>query len=444
MKNDIKRYVVVGTGITGSSVVSYLLAQNHFVMAMDSRDLPPNAEKIKKQVGKENVCFGKFNQQWLSDADVIVLSPGIDIKTQEIQLAIKHGVEVLGDIDIFAHDSQKPYLAITGSNGKSTVATLATEILKSQGLNVRAGANLGEPALNLLNDAAVDIYVLELSSFQLETSRSIAPDVAVVLNVSEDHLDRHESLDQYFRIKMSIYDNAKYKVVPRNTQIGKAFNHVTSFGLDAPQKDNFGILQDETGEWFARGDKNLLNTNQIGLIGESGKLNVLAALALTDAYIKNWDDALQAASEFSGLSHRCELVLDKNDIQWIDDSKGTNIGATTAAINGIERPIILLLGGIHKGGSLVDLVEAVKGNVKTVIVYGQDKKLFFEALNDFVDTYVATSLDHAVTLASEHAKRGDTVLLSPACASFDMFANYEERGNEFQALVRMQEEVDGC
>ena len=442
MKHDSKRYVVVGAGVTGDSIVSYLLTNNKYIRAMDSRDLPPNASSVKQQLGEQNVCFGKFNQEWLLDADVILLSPGVDIKTDEIQAAIQQGVEVIGDIELFARNTKKPYIAVTGSNGKSTVTTLVTEILKSQNINARAGANIGEPALELLKSSLIDMYVLELSSFQLETCQSVSPEAAVVLNVSDDHLDRHHSLDEYLSIKMSIYDNAKTIIIPRNAEIGDAFENATSFGLDRPHGNNFGIIKDESGEWIARGSEKLMETNQISLIGESGKLNVLAALALTDLYIKDWDKVLQAVKNFTGLPHRCELVLERNNIQWIDDSKGTNVGATAAAINSIERPIVLLLGGIYKGGDIGVLIRAAKGKVKTVIAFGRDKNIFLEAFN-ITNSYKADTLADAVKIAAKNSQAGDAVLLSPACASFDMFANYQDRGRVFQELIKTLEVQNG-
>jgi UDP-N-acetylmuramoylalanine--D-glutamate ligase len=237
MKKDTCRYLVVGAGVTGESVVSYLLANDKNIKVMDSRELPPNAKTIIDKVGAHNVHYGELNQRWLLDADVIVLSPGVDVHTREIQTAIEHGIEVIGDIELFSHNATKPYFAITGSNGKSTVTTLVTEILKSQGIHAKAGANIGEPALDLIQDDSVEMYVLELSSFQLETCQSIRPEAAVVLNISEDHLDRHATYDEYFNIKMSIYDNAKTRIIPRNTTIKT--RHATSFGLDAPPSGHY-------------------------------------------------------------------------------------------------------------------------------------------------------------------------------------------------------------
>ena len=434
MKKDTSRYLVVGAGVTGASVVSFLLANDKSLKVIDSRELPPNAKKIIDKVGARNVHFGDLNQNWLLEADVIVLSPGVDIHTQEIQTAIEHGIEVIGDVELFARNATKPYLAITGSNGKSTVTALVAEILVSQGICAKAGGNIGEPALDLIQDSSVEMYVLELSSFQLETCKSIKPEVAVVLNISDDHLDRHASFDEYLNIKMSIYDNAKTRILPRNTIIKS--KHETSFGLDTPQSGHYGIISDETGEWLAHGQDKLLNTALLRLTGGTGKLNVLAALAITETYIEDYHAALKVLTKFNGLPHRCQLVFEHENIQWVDDSKGTNIGATIAAIKGLERPIILLLGGIYKGGDLDELVSVVSGKVSSVIVYGKDKKIFHQALGEVVNILSADSLEDAVLMASKQSKKNDVVLFSPACASFDMFSNYQERGIAFQELAK--------
>ena len=439
MKTDLANYLIVGAGVSGLSVVEYLSVCNKNFRIMDSRGLPPNAAKIKAIVAGDQICFGSFNQQWLQEADVIVLSPGVSPKTPEIQQAISSGAEVLGDIELFARAISKPYIAITGSNGKSTVTTLVANILNSQGLNARACANIGEPALNLLNEKSIDVYVLELSSFQLETCSSIRPQAAVVLNVSDDHLDRHASFEEYESIKQSIYANAQNKVIPRENSDSKNLssnNEVLSFGEDAPSDLNYGIHNDNAGRWLAKGTNKLINTKELPLLGVAGELNVLAALALTESFIVDQQAALAAIRTFKGLPHRCELVLEQNNVQWIDDSKGTNVGAAVSAIAGLDRPIVLILGGVHKGGSLKSLVTAARDKVSLVIAFGRDKQIFIDALKDVTNVMESNSLVKSVEIAHQYAKAGEAVVLSPACASFDMFSNYIERGLAFQAAVK--------
>ena len=437
MNMDTTNYLVIGAGISGLSVVEHLMSKGKCLRIMDSRNLPPNAIKIKETLIQSQICFGRLNKQWIQEADVIVLSPGVSPSDPEIISNVKNDVEVIGDIELFAREAIMPYIAVTGSNGKSTVTTLVTEILMSQGINAKAGANIGEPALNLLTDPSIEMYVLELSSFQLETCSSISPSGAVVLNVSEDHLDRHQSFEEYSKIKQSIYSNAKNKVVLREDNgNSRLTSDVVSFGVDVPKGNNYGIRDYDSGRWLVRGSEKLVHSDDISLLGEAGELNVLAALALAEPYINDMASALSVVKSFSGLPHRCELVLTHKQIQWVDDSKGTNVGATVSAIIGLNKPIILILGGTHKGGSLESLIKSVDQNVKLVITFGKDKKIFSDALKDVSEVVEMSTLQSAVNYANQNAVSGDVVLFSPACASFDMFANYIERGNAFQSAVR--------
>ena len=439
MSIDSTNYLVIGAGVSGLSVVEYLLARNKQFRVMDSRELPPNAGKLKEILSDTEICFGEFNQQWLLEADVIVLSPGVSPHLPDIQHAVSGGAELLGDVELFAREATKPYIAITGSNGKSTVTTLVAAILQSQGLNAKACANIGEPVLSLVDDKTVDVYVLELSSFQLETCASIRPRAAVVLNVTDDHLDRHASFEQYAEIKKSIYANAELKVIPRaDEQIKRAIfsGRTLSFGQDEPSENNYGIKSDNTGRWLVKGDQQLIKAADLPLLGATGELNVLAALALTQTFVHDQAKALETIRMFKGLPHRCELVLESNNVQWINDSKGTNVGATVSAITGLDRPIVLILGGIHKGGSLQTLVEAVRDRVCLVIVFGRDKQAFIDALKGVVEIVQQNSLVDCVEFALQKAKSGQVVLFSPACASFDMFSNYIERGLVFQIAVK--------
>ena len=436
MSIDEPNYLVIGAGVSGLSVAKFLAAHNKNFRLMDSRDLPPNASEIKTLLPKDRICFGAFDQHWMQEADEIILSPGVALQTPELQQVIAKGVKVYGDVELFAQMATKPYIAITGSNGKSTVTMLVASILNSQGLNAKAGANIGEPALNLLNDESVDIYVLELSSFQLETCSSLRPQVAVVLNVSDDHLDRHQSLEEYAKIKASIYNNAKSKITYRQCQHLSPLNDAISFGENEPEINHYGVKDDGQDRWLMHGEEKLIQVSQLPLLGVTGELNVLAALALTEPYINDKEKALQAIADFKGLPHRCELVAEHQDVRWIDDSKGTNIGATASAISGLDGSVILFLGGVHKGGELESLKKAAAERVKLVIAFGQDKEIFTQGLNDICKIIEVDSLNEAVKLAHANALAGDTVLFSPACASFDMYSNYIERGLAFQKAVK--------
>ncbi len=449
MKIDPTNYLVIGAGASGLSAVEYLLVRNKQFRIMDSRGLPPNAAKIKKILSAAQVCFGKFEQQWLEEADVIVLSPGVSPHLPEIQHAVRRGAELLGDVELFAREVTKPYIAITGSNGKSTVTTLAAAILESQGLNAKACANIGEPVLNLVDDKSIDVYVLELSSFQLETCSSISPRAATVLNVSDDHLDRHASFEEYADIKQSIYANAELKVIARDREKNEPIivsEETLSFGQNLPNGNNYGIKLDESGRWLMRGEQSLIKASDLLLLGAMGELNVLAALALTDTFVHDQAKALDAIRMFKGLPHRCELVVENNNVQWIDDSKGTNVGATVSAITSLDRPIVLILGGANKGGSLDELIEAVRNRVVLVIAFGRDKQIFIDALKDIVETIPQNSLTASVECAYQKATSGEVVLFSPACASFDMFSSYIERGLAFQVAVKqcVLKDENGC
>ena len=436
MKNTQHNYLVLGAGITGWSVVAYLLAQGHSVRVTDSRETPPNGDKIKAVLAREDICFGQLQWSWLQQADTVIVSPGIDSQRAEIQTAIAAGVEVIGDIELFARTARKPYIAITGSNGKSTVTTLVTALLASQNIAVRAGANIGEPALNLLADDNLAMYVLELSSFQLETCQSLSPCAAVVLNITADHLDRHTQFARYQQIKLSIYQQAARKVVARPA-LADALAGDCSFGADVPTSGQYGISTDAAGEqWLVRGDHPIMPVHDIPLLGLTGQLNVLAALALTEPYISDMAAAVDTIKAFNGLPHRCEVVANENDIVWINDSKATNVAAAIAALQGIDRTIILLLGGVYKGGSLAAMVPIIEEKVRAVIVFGEAADMFVDALQDHALVEQAAHLTEAVTLAKQQALTGEAVLLSPACASFDMFDNYMHRGDTFRSAVQ--------
>ena len=428
VSTDETNYLVIGAGVSGLSVAGFLAARNKNFRVMDSRDLPSRASDIKALLPAERICFGRLDPRWIRQADEIILSPGVSPQMPDLQPARIKAARIYGDIELFAQAAVTPYIAITGSNGKSTVTTLLTKILNSQGLKARAGANIGEPALNLLNHQATDIYVLELSSFQLETCWSLCPAAAAVLNISDDHLDRHHSLRAYADIKASIYRQAKNKIVYRQCKYLAPVSDAISFGSDAPAENHYGVKPQAGGRWLMRGNEKLINAAQLALPGMTGELNVLAALALAEPYIVDREKALRAIVDFKGLPHRCQLVAKDNGVKWINDSKGTNPGATAAAICGLDGPVILFLGGVHKGGGLESLRDAVRHRVKLVIAFGRDKGVFTRGLGDICDVIEVTTLPAAIQHAHINARSGDSVLFSPACASFDMYNGLQATG----------------
>ncbi|MEP0174888.1 MAG: UDP-N-acetylmuramoyl-L-alanine--D-glutamate ligase [Paraglaciecola sp.] len=423
-----KKIVVVGMGLTGLSCVRFLKAKGAKVTAMDSR----SELALKLDVP---LFLGPFDGSRLNKADLIVLSPGIDLHLPVIQNAIQSGVQVIGDIELFAQFNETPVIAITGSNGKSTVTHLVVEMCKAAGKKVLMGGNIGIPVLDLLEKPA-DIIVLEISSFQLETTYSLAPLAATVLNISEDHLDRHGDLEAYQTIKLSIYQHAKNIVCNRDD--------ILSYPINSKPALTFGTSNSSNGfSWDKQHNRILLNqlayldAQSCLLVGDHNMLNIQAAAALAkvtgieDEYIK------QGAREFGGLPHRCQTVSLVKDIRWINDSKATNVGATLAAIKGlmsdVKGQLILIAGGEGKEADFTPLNECIGESVDALITLGKDGKQIRSAKSA---SYSVTSIQQAVQQAAKLANSGDIVLLSPACASLDMFVSYQQRGDCFANAVK--------
>ena len=439
--------VVVGLGKTGVSVVKHLVAQGYAVAVTDTRMDPPGLADIPPGVE----CFlGGLDSNLLNKAEEIIISPGLDPNLPELVAAREHGARVIGDIQLLRRATTAPIVAITGSNAKSTVTTLVGEMAKRAGKRVAVGGNLGTPALELLNDDP-ELIILELSSFQLESTTNLSAAVAVVLNLSEDHLDRHGDMLGYHQAKHRIFQNCQKMVFNRDDGLTRPLipDHVPSisFGLNAPDMNQFGVLRDADGTaWLSRGRFRLLNANDMNIQGNHNIANALAALALGESVDLPLESMLQTIKEFNGLAHRCEFVAQVNDVRFYNDSKGTNVGATLAAIEGLGAPLaiqqhklVVILGGEGKGQDFKPLAAALARYAKAVILIGQDAAVIDQAIANVTDKHVAmmhaSSLEHAVQLAVEAASPGDAVLLSPACASFDMFLNYEDRGEQFIACV---------
>ena len=431
--------VVLGMGKTGLSVAKFFDNQSiPFVMA-DTREHPPHLELFKQEFKNVELFLGPQQIQAIQKAKQIIVSPGIDLNLEVIQQAKNSGVKCIGDIELFATYAQKPIVAITGSNGKSTVTSIVSEMANHAGVKSYAGGNLGSPALDLLNHQDAELFVLELSSFQLESVSSLKPRVSTVLNISPDHLDRHGSVEVYAEIKSRIFNNAEICVVNRHDKSVlqmKTSGKTISFGLNQAENEDFGLVTENKKIYLAKGSNPLLSTSQLNLYGESGILNALAALTIGFALNLPLKDMLVTLTHFKGLPHRLAFVGQANSVSWYNDSKGTNIGATIASIRSLQKNIILLAGGIYKGGDLSLLADVVSGCVKDVILFGEDSNLFEQALQATTTTHVTSSMRDAVSKAKHLARPGDKVLLSPACASFDMYANYMARGDDFEACVR--------
>mgnify|MGYP003624334834 FL=1 len=436
-----KRKMVVGIGATGLSVARHLSQLGERFVMLDTRQRPPCLDQLRSELPDVPVALGELAIDIFEGADEIILSPGLSRQIPAVQLAIQSGVSVVSDIELFARSANAPIIAITGSNGKSTVTTLVGEMCRAAGRSVGVGGNLGTPALALLDDNA-QLYVLELSSFQLESVESLNAEVATVLNVSPDHMDRYNSLLDYHQAKHRIFGGARQVVVNRadSLSVPLVSEQVKqwSFGLDRPDFSGFGLLVAQDGEsWLAYQFEKLMPEAELGIKGRHNTSNALAALALGFAVGLPMDGMLSVLRQFKGLPHRCQTVATLNGVAYINDSKATNVGATLAAIHGLSsgNNLVLIAGGRAKGQNFSLLAKALVGPVKQLILIGEDAPTIGDAVSGGVSTVYATSLQAAVEAAQQTAEAGDIVLLSPACASFDMFSGFEDRGDQFIAAV---------
>jgi len=431
--------IVIGLGRTGLAALRYLQSAGRRVAAADTRSDPPSIDTVRQELPGIHIRTGRLDAAWLTTARCLVVSPGVPVREPAIQEARVAGVEVLGDIELFARVVDAPVIAITGSNGKSTVTRLVELMGRECGIEIAAGGNIGMPVLELLDGPPRQAYVLELSSFQLETTESLRPAAAAVLNVSPDHMDRYVSFDDYRAAKARIYAGARAVVCNRGdpaTRPPGTGAGVWTFGLDAPAGErDFGLVVDGAATWLASGRGRLVEARRLALAGRHNQANVLAALALGAA--AGWDPApcVAAAQRFTGLPHRMEPVAERAGVRWINDSKATNVGAAAAALGGAGAPAVLIAGGDGKGADFQPLRHAVAATARAVVLLGRDAPLIERALGDAVPVHRAVDLDDAVRQAAELARAGDVVLLSPACASFDMFPDYEHRGDAFRAAV---------
>ncbi|MEN8760856.1 MAG: UDP-N-acetylmuramoyl-L-alanine--D-glutamate ligase [Thiogranum sp.] len=434
------RTLIVGLGATGLSCARFLALQGVEVAVTDSRQQPPALAEIQKELPGVALFVGGFNVDAFARAERIVLSPGVSLQEPLLKNAQQRGIEIIGDIELFARTAIAPVVAITGSNGKSTVTTLLGAMAAYAGRDVRVGGNLGTPALDLIRDHEPDLYVLELSSFQLETVQSLRCQAATVLNISPDHLDRYDSVDSYVRAKQKIYSGAKVQIINRDDPVASALawgKGVTiGFGLDAPDAQDFGVVDSAAGSWIVKGDERWIPLADVRMAGGHNLANALAALALGDAVGLPRQAMLHVLREFQGLPHRTQWVAEYHGVHWFNDSKATNIGAALAAIQGLEGPLVLIAGGLAKGADFGELAAGLGEQVKAVVLLGEAAGEIEQSLNGRVRTERAENMTDAVHRAAAIAVAGDTVLLSPACASFDMFTGYQERGELFMRAVR--------
>lgn len=428
-------------GATGLSCVRYLHALGDEITVIDSRDVPPGLKTMQDDYPDVNVLTGTLESPLYESTDLLVVSPGISIRTGAVAEAIDKGIEVVGDVELFAravNESSASVVAITGSNGKSTVTCLVGELCKAAGKTTLVGGNIGKPVLELLNAPIPDVYVLELSSFQLETTRSLPALSAVVLNISEDHMDRYNDLKDYARSKAIIYRNCKHVVINRDDALAVSLVDsavsVISFGKgEPPTEQDYGV--DDSGQFIVRGRQQQLALSDIKLQGQHNVSNVMAAMALIAPMNISLDVIANVTRQFGGLPHRSQVVAEAAGVIWINDSKATNVGASSAALQGVGRPVILIAGGEGKDADFSPLGKTINKYVKHLILIGRDANLIEACVADQVARTHADTMEQAVTIASNIADKGDVVLLSPACASFDMFDNFEHRGDVFTEAV---------
>ena len=436
--------VVVGLGKTGVSCLRYLAKHGVPASATDSRAAPPGLAELGNLAETLDLRLGGFDLSLLDGASELLLSPGVPL-TEHIAMAARaRGIEVLGDVELFARHVRAPVIGITGTNGKSTVTSLVASMANAAGRRALAGGNLGVPVLDLLDQPLPDLYVLELSSFQLETTRSLDLLAGVVLNVTADHLDRYASVDEYARAKERIFARAATMVLNADDPLVSRMQWGTAASR-MPRTLTFSIRHDDadfTLRHFGgrtllcrRGDA-MLDTAAMKISGMHNAANALAALALGDAAglpVQAMVDALEA---FPGLPHRSAWVADIAGVRYVDDSKGTNVGATLAAVDGLPGPLVLIAGGQGKGQDFEPLARAFKHKVRHAILIGVDAPALERVLAGVCGTERAASMEAAVAAAARAAQPRDTVLLSPACASLDMFRDYGHRGDLFAAAVK--------
>ena len=450
MKNsDLgQKSIIIGLGKTGLSVAKYFSAKGLPFEFMDTRSSPPMIEEFKTHFPDIKIEVGKLKESSLLGAKELIISPGLSIKTPEIQRAKEFGIPVRGDIDIFSKAAKAPIIGVTGSNGKSTVVALLSSILNSAGMSVGLGGNLDGPntksALDLLEGEDKDIYLLELSSFQLETTESLGAEVAVILNLSEDHMDRYDTLEEYHDAKLRVFNGCCQLVINRDDVYSYPTKNIDvpvwDFGVEYSNSKSLGISENKGEQYITYKFEKIVAVRDLKLFGQHNISNVLAAIALALSLGVKIKHIKSAVINFSGLPHRCQWIRDVSGVGFYNDSKGTNVGATMAAIEGLGQSInghiVLIAGGVAKGADFTPLAPLINKWAKEIVLIGKDAEEMASNFYKDIPTNFAQDMEDAVGIASEKASPGDVVLLSPACASFDMYKNFEHRGQAFIESVK--------
>jgi UDP-N-acetylmuramoylalanine--D-glutamate ligase len=438
--------VIVGLGRTGISCARYLRTRGWRLAVTDTRQKPPELAGLAALDPTIPLSVGGLDTRLLDGADCVVASPGVSLSAPFFVEAGRRGVEIVGDIELFARAAAAPVVGITGTNGKSTVTTLVGRMAERAGLRVRVGGNLGEPALDLLDARAAaptlqtQLYVLELSSFQLDATTSLDLKAATVLNVSPDHLDRYPTVAAYADSKARIFARCETAVInlddPLVVAMPRAGQKTVSFSLRASIGADYAVATRDGEWWLTRRDEALLPVSAMKIKGLHNAANALASLALGDALGLSMPAMLEELATFTGLPHRSQWVADVHGVTYINDSKGTNVGATIAAVSGMQGPLVMIVGGDGKNQDFAALADAFRGKVRHTVLIGRDAAAIAVALKGVCTLEMCSSLEDAVRTAAKAAQPGDTVLLSPACASLDMFRDYTHRGAVFTQAVK--------
>jgi len=437
--DDSSRVLVVGLGKTGLSVARFLAHQGIELAVADSRESPPALAELRERLPDVAVFLGGFDPSVFARATHLIVSPGVALETPALRYAITKDMRILGDLDLFACMAKAPVIAITGANGKSTVTTLVGLMAEADGRRVRVGGNLGTPMLDLLDEEA-DLYVLELSSFQLERASLLEPLAATVLNISPDHMDRYADVQAYAAAKQRIFNGRGVMVLNADdamvAAMAEAGRRTVWFGLQEGIPLHYGVRPIEGEEWLVCGDEPLLPGREVGIQGRHNVANALAALALGDAAGLSRAAMATVLRRFEGLEHRMQRVANIDGVAWINDSKATNVGACVAALEGLTEKAVLIAGGDGKGADFSVLASTAAQKLRAAVLMGRDAPLLDAVLRKVVPTVRVENMKQAVEAARKLARRGDTVLLAPACASLDQYRDYQERGRIFAQAVR--------
>lgn len=429
-----KRVAVIGLGLSGLATVRFLLKQGVKPVLMDTRLKVSGLEQIPADK-VDGIYLGELDANRLAHMDVLVVSPGLDPKHPAIRFALAQGAHLIGDVELFALQNQKPVLAITGANGKSTVTSLTAHMLQCSGLRAVAAGNIGLPILDALQSDA-EVFVLELSSFQLDTTHSLQSKAACILNVTEDHMDRYGTMAAYAASKQRVYQGTDLAIYNKADALTTPLTQMPSLALDLAGAD-YGVVQHQGENWLLVAGEPLMPVREMTIVGLHNQFNALASCALALAAGASREGLVKALQTFTSLPHRCQLVLDHKAVRWVNDSKATNVGATLAAIAGLRPEVtgklILIAGGDGKGADFSELATVLNNDVDHLITLGQDGPAI-AALK--AGSFEVKDLMAAVKTAAQLATANDLVLLSPACASLDMFKNYEDRGQQFAAAVQ--------